>query len=43
MVGGSAFFDAPDAWKRIGADGYAGAADQAVVLAAELTTGETHH
>jgi MerR family transcriptional regulator, light-induced transcriptional regulator len=36
MVGGLAFNDAPDIWRRLGADGYAADARAAVSLAAEL-------
>lgn len=36
MVGGLAFNDAPDIWRRLGADGYAADARAAIRLAAEL-------
>lgn len=38
MVGGMAFSDAPDVWRRLGADGYAPDAHSAVELAAQLTS-----
>ena len=37
MVGGLAFNQEPDAWKRIGADGYASNAAEAVAVANRLT------
>lgn len=37
MVGGSAFAESPDLWRRLGADGYAESATDAVALGAELT------
>ena len=37
IVGGAAFADAPDVWKRTGADAYAERADVALGIAAELT------
>lgn len=36
IVGGSAFDEAPELWRRIGADGYAPSVDQAVALGARL-------
>ncbi|HUG98591.1 MAG TPA: cobalamin-dependent protein [Gammaproteobacteria bacterium] len=39
MVGGLAFSDAPEIWRRLGADGYAADARAAVKLAAELCAG----
>jgi methanogenic corrinoid protein MtbC1 len=36
IVGGAAFDEAPDLWRRIGADGYAPTVDQAVALGARL-------
>lgn len=37
IVGGHPFNIAPDLWKSVGADGYAGSADEAVALAERLT------
>jgi MerR family transcriptional regulator, light-induced transcriptional regulator len=39
MVGGMAFSDAPEIWRRLGADGYAPDARTAVQLGAELVDG----
>jgi methanogenic corrinoid protein MtbC1 len=39
LVGGAAFAAVPDAWKELGADGYAGSASQAVALAERLLSG----
>lgn len=39
MVGGLAFSDAPDIWRKLGADGYAGDALEAVALGAKLVAG----
>jgi MerR family transcriptional regulator, light-induced transcriptional regulator len=36
MVGGLAFSDAPEIWRKLGADGYAPDARSAVKLGAEL-------
>lgn len=36
LVGGSAFADAPDLWKRVGADGYAESVDRAAEVGARL-------
>lgn len=36
VVGGSAFDEVPELWRRIGADGYAPSIDQAVALGAKL-------
>ena len=36
MVGGLAFYEAPDLWKEIGADGYAPNAKEALALANEF-------
>ena len=36
VVGGAAFDEAPDLWKKIGADGYASRVDEAVALGARL-------
>lgn len=36
LVGGGAFADAPELWRRLGADGYAATADSAVVMGARL-------
>ncbi len=41
LVGGVAFSEAPDLWQRLGADGYAPAADAAVDLGARLLGLET--
>lgn len=43
MVGGNAFRDAPGIWQRIGADGFAPDAEEALRLAIELTVDESHH
>lgn len=43
MVGGNAFRDAPDIWQRIGADGFAESAEDALTLAAQLTADQKHH
>ena len=43
MVGGNAFWDAPEAWKTIGADGYTGDAMSAVTLAAALAGPQLRH
>ena len=36
LVGGIAFDEAPELWRRLGADGHAGAADEAVAVGARL-------
>lgn len=38
VVGGAAFDEAPELWKRLGADGYAATIDEAVTVADRLTT-----
>ncbi len=43
LVGGSAFADAPEAWKPLGADGYARDAVSAVMMAGDMVTGQRHH
>lgn len=43
MVGGNAFRDAPDIWERIGADGFAASAEDALKLAVELTADKKQH
>ncbi|NND53479.1 MAG: hypothetical protein HKN56_00725 [Gammaproteobacteria bacterium] len=43
MVGGNAFWDAPQAWKAIGADGYTGDATSAINLAEALSGSQTRH
>jgi len=43
MVGGNAFWDAPDAWQKLGADGYTGDASMAVQMAAALGDTATRH
>ena len=43
MVGGNAFWDAPQAWKTIGADGFTGDAMSAVNLAAAFGGPQTKH
>jgi methanogenic corrinoid protein MtbC1 len=40
LVGGYPFLLAPDLWRQVGADGYAGDAQQAVVVANQLVGGE---
>ena len=39
IVGGAAFDDVADVWKKVGADGYAARLDEAVSLGARLTGG----
>ena len=36
LVGGLAFAEAPDLWRRLGADGYTAGADEAVALGERL-------
>ncbi|MCP3995459.1 MAG: cobalamin B12-binding domain-containing protein [bacterium] len=36
LVGGAAFAEVPELWRRLGADGHAGAADEAVAAGARL-------
>ncbi|MEE4185708.1 MAG: cobalamin-dependent protein [Gammaproteobacteria bacterium] len=43
MVGGNAFRDAPDIWQRIGADGFAQSAEEALRMAVQLTVDKRHH
>lgn len=43
MVGGNAFRDAPDAWRQLGADGFARDADEALKVAASLMVSPTSH
>ena len=43
LVGGNAFWDAPEAWRAIGADGFSRDAQSAVRLAAETCRDQNHH
>ncbi|HOI46367.1 MAG TPA: cobalamin-dependent protein [Bacilli bacterium] len=42
MVGGRAFNETPNLWKKMNADGFATDAEQAVMLGELLVRGETH-